>query len=110
MSCAFVNIPYKALKKRDLTGFSFLFVIGRKCPAKTGTRKIATNKLLTRAITIVKIIPLNICPINPKSFIKKRNGINTQIVVRFPDTTERIISELPRAAATFGFAPLILYE
>ena len=30
--------------------------MGRKCPAKTGTRNIATKSELTKAITMVKII------------------------------------------------------
>ncbi len=51
-----------------LSGFSLRFVSGKKCPASTGTRKIATKRLLTSAMTMVNMSPLNICPIMPKSF------------------------------------------
>ena len=90
------------------TGFSFLFVSGKKTPARTGTRKIATKSEETRAMTTVKMMPLNICPIMPSSLMKKRKGMKTQIVVRFPETTDIIISEEPRTAATFAFAPRAL--
>ena len=65
---------------------------GKNLPARTGTRKIATKSEETSAITTVKMIPLNICPIIPRFFIKKRNGMNTQIVVRLPETTDMTIS------------------
>ena len=90
-----------------MTGFSFLFVSGKNLPARTGTRKIATKSEETSAITTVKMIPLNICPIIPKSLMKNKNGMNTQIVVRFPEITDIIISCEPRTAATFGFAPRV---
>ena len=54
------------------------------------------------------MIPLNICPIIPKSEIKKRKGMKTQIVVRFPEITEVMTSCVPIAAAVFGSVPLFL--
>ena len=70
---------------------------------------MATSREETRAITIVKIAPLNIWPIKPKSFIKKTKGINTQIVVRLPEITDMSISWLPKIAEIFGLAPRCRY-
>ena len=84
--------PYIAFNTGFVTGFSLRFESGRNFPARTGTRKIATSREETRAITIVKIAALNICPINPRSLIKKMNGRNTQIVVRLPEITDISIS------------------
>ena len=89
---AFSKLPYINRRILFVTGFSALFESGRNTPARTGTRKMATKSEDKSAITIVKIIPLNICPIIPSSLMYRRKGTNTQIVVRFPEITDITIS------------------
>ena len=86
--------------------FSFLVIlILIYLLVNTGTKTTATTKEHTREITTVKVKPSKTSLMIPSFALYKINGRNTQIVVNVEAEIAIIISDEPKTAAVFGFAP-----
>ncbi len=72
------------IRMRFFSGFFNSVSSGIHFPARTGTKREATRRLETSAMTMVKIMSCANLPNHAKAVFEKNERTKTQIVVRFP--------------------------